>query len=68
MMHPRTEMIDGLDDILDSDRVFVSDAPSDRDDPRLGIFFFFFFFLGESAAQIRASGRQSFGTYILFPT
>jgi len=36
MMHPRTEMIDGLDDILDSDRVFGSDAPSDRDDLRLG--------------------------------
>jgi hypothetical protein len=29
-------MDDGSDDILDSDRVFGSDAPSDRDDPWLG--------------------------------
>jgi hypothetical protein len=29
-------MDDGSDDILDSDRVFGWDAPSDRDDPRLG--------------------------------
>jgi hypothetical protein len=36
MMHPRTEMIDGLDDILDSDGILGSDAPSDRDDRWLG--------------------------------
>jgi hypothetical protein len=33
-MHTRTEMIDDLDDILNSDEILGSDAPSNRDDPR----------------------------------
>jgi hypothetical protein len=35
-MHPQTEIVDGLDDILDSDGVFGWDAPSDRDSRWLG--------------------------------
>jgi hypothetical protein len=35
-MDHRLGMIDGSDDILDSDGILGSDAPSDRDDRRLG--------------------------------